>query len=86
MQPGGQCHVYDREEMNIPREYNDLCSFAATSSTSHIHLAACSSSEAAIEEDRKAKFTNCFLQALRQPGFDQLTYDELTEVLKPIHG
>ena len=86
MQPGGQCRLYDREERNIPGEHNDLCFFAATSSSSHVHFAACLLSEAAIEADGKAEFTDCFLQALRRPGFDQLTYDELTDVLELIRG
>jgi len=84
MQPGGQCRLYDREEMT--GEHNDLCSFAAASSTSHVHFAACLLSEAAIEADGKAEFTDCLLQALRRPGFDQLTYDELADVLELIRG
>jgi len=53
---------------------------------SHVLLAACGADEFAAEVHNKGKFTTTLLDALDEPGVDELTYAQFMNRLKPIPG
>ncbi|KAB5591938.1 hypothetical protein CTheo_4616 [Ceratobasidium theobromae] len=57
-----------------------------TNQASHIHLAACGSSEKAWEEDGRGVFTTALLEAFRTIGIDKITYHNLIKSLPSLHN
>ncbi|CAE6448681.1 unnamed protein product [Rhizoctonia solani] len=54
--------------------------------TSHVHLAACGSQEAAWEEDGRGVFTLALLKTIRANGVDKVTYQNLIRELAMLAG